>query len=412
MCARPRARRAHPPAAAAAQALETVALNDATAHARISVRKDRAGEYESSKLIEARAKEQADGKYQDKNEPPPAKEDPDGPLYNLAAQENKADSGVSIDAGQHAHLDVPVYRLSGASTGTARPTSLTPSLRSSGSAPPQYAPPPDFSSKDGAIAEGGAPRAPVSAPGDGDGDGDGTRARPTAWDVAGAANEPAGDGTRPTVFWDAGQHPPAPTFSAVPATLPWKLMKTEKPPEIDPWVSMKRRPIYRTQVCKRLPGGELGFVAVKPKGGEPYVKITHMDLPSQVKNGDIILGIKGTAATTKNVEQLLKKAGRTGAGFTIDIIRFMEEVSVRVPAVLGTSPQDVLYVWQPWIRALPPLSRTPLRLPVACSTCLFLPACPSLSRSLSLSPPPPHPPSPVPSSAPPSRPVFWGHCWG
>ena len=131
--------------------------------------------------------------------------------------------------------------------------------------------------------------------------------------------------------WGGG----APVFAGVPHIPPWKLMKTEKPPDIDPWVSMKRRPIYRTQVCKRMPGGELGFVTVKPKGGEPYIKVTHKDLPSQVKSGDIILGIKGTAATLKNVDVLLKKAGRTGAGFTVDIIRFMEEPSVRVPASLS-----------------------------------------------------------------------------
>ena len=111
----------------------------------MQVRKDRAGEYESTNLVQARAIAQENGAYVDNNTPAPVIEDKDGPVYNFARQEQASNHSA---AGQDRALepaDGPVYKVEGKKRDSLlSQQSLTPSLRSSGSAPPSYETPPAF----------------------------------------------------------------------------------------------------------------------------------------------------------------------------------------------------------------------------------------------------------------------------
>lgn len=58
-------------------------------------------------------------------------------------------------------------------------------------------------------------------------------------------------------------------------------------------------------------------------------------------------GIKGSAATKANANVLLGKAGKTGAGFTLDIIRHMVETEIRAPPSAQESREELLlYGWR------------------------------------------------------------------
>eukprot|EP00041_Stephanoeca_diplocostata_P036748 m.1352907 g.1352907 ORF g.1352907 m.1352907 type:complete len:796 (-) comp24928_c0_seq3:2270-4657(-) len=102
-----------------------------------------------------------------------------------------------------------------------------------------------------------------------------------------------------------------------------------QPEKYNPWMTMQKRPVYRTVVCQRNSDGDLGF-GLGLRDGFPVVRRTMPAwLPDTVQDGDEVLGVKGTPVENGNVGGLFAQAGLTGAGFSVDIIRYVVDVGTR-----------------------------------------------------------------------------------